>query len=384
MEVKKVKTYLVNAASRNLLFVQVHTDEEITGVGECTAAYGIGSLAVEGAVRELAPLLIGQDPFAIESLCYFMCHESFWGMSKGPFVCSAISGLEQALWDIKGKAMKVPVYEMLGGQVRDKIRVYANTWKGQRKLQDYVKFAVQAVEKGFTALKLYPFGEEEMVGSEREVIDRIRAVREAVGDEIDIMIDGGWMYLSSASAAIRVGKKLERFNPLFYEEPLAPDNIAAMAEVVANLNIPVAAGERIYKASGFREYLNKQALDVVQPDVGLAGGILESKKIAAIAEAHSLPVAPHNCNGPVATAATIQLDACTTNFLIQEVFPFDPPWHYDLVDEAYEKKIKNGYLEVPRRHGLGVELNHKEIAKHPYKPLYDPDYIRKRMAYWIK
>jgi len=358
MEVKKVKTYLVNAASRNLLFVQVHTDEEITGVGECTAAYGIGSLAVEGAVRELAPLLIGQDPFAIESLCYFMCHESFWGMSKGPFVCSAISGLEQALWDIKGKAMKVPVYEMLGGQVRDKIRVYANTWKGQRKLQDYVKFAVQAVEKGFTALKLYPFGEEEMVGSEREVLFRYSLNPLA-------------LYIRSPAAA-----GMLRF--------ATTSAIAAMAEVVANLNIPVAAGERIYKASGFREYLNKQALDVVQPDVGLAGGILESKKIAAIAEAHSLPVAPHNCNGPVATAATIQLDACTTNFLIQEVFPFDPPWHYDLVDEAYEKKIKNGYLEVPRRHGLGVELNHKEIAKHPYKPLYDPDYIRKRMAYWIK
>ena len=384
MEVKRVKTYLVNAASKNLLFVEVHTDEDITGVGECTAAYPIGGLAVEGAVRELAPLLIGQDPFGIESLCYFMYHESFWGMSKGPFVCSAISGLEQALWDIKGKAMKAPVYEMLGGQVRNKIRVYANTWTGQRKLQDYVEFAVKAVEKGFTALKLYPFGEEEMVKSEREVVDRIGAVREAVGDEIDIMIDGGWMYLASASAAIRVGKKLERFNPLFYEEPLAPDNIDAIAEVAANLNIPVAAGERIYKTSGFREYLNKKALKVVQPDVGVAGGILELKKIAALAEAHSVLVAPHNSNGPVATASTIQLDACITNFLIQEVFPFDPPWHYNLVDEAYEKRIKNGYLEVPRKPGLGVELNHKEIAEHPYKPLYDSDYARERMAYWIK
>jgi galactonate dehydratase len=384
MEIKGVKTYLVNAACRNLVFVQVHTDEGITGVGECTAAYGVGSLAVEGAVKELAHLLIGQDPFAIERLCYFMRHESFWGMSGGPFICSAISGLEQALWDIKGKALKVPVYEMLGGRVRDKIRVYANTWESHRKLKDYVEFAVKAVENGFTALKLYPFGEEEIVKSEQEVIKRIEAVRDAVGDEVDIMIDGGWMYFSSASAAIRVGKKLERFNPLFYEEPIAPDNIDAMAQIAANLNIPIAGGERIYKLSEFKEHLNKHALDVVQPDVGLAGGILESKKIVAMAEAHSVPAAPHNCNGPVATAATIQLDACTTNFLIQEIFPFDPPWHYDLVDEAYEKKIKNGYLDVPRRPGLGVELNEEEIAKHPYKPLYDVHSARERMAYWIR
>lgn len=384
MNVKDVKTYLVNVADRNLVFVRVYTDEGITGVGECTAVYGVGSLAVEGAVRELAPLLIGQDPFAIESLCYFMYHESFWGMSGGPFICSAISGLEQALWDIKGKVLKVPVYEMLGGRVRDKIKVYANTWASHRKLEDYVEFAVKAVENGFTALKIYPFGEDEMVKSEREAIERVRAVRNAVGEDVDIMIDGGWMYLSSASAAIRLGKQLERFDPLFYEEPIAPDNIDAMARVAANVNIPVAGGERIYRASGFRRYLDKQALDVVQLDVGLAGGILESKKIAAMADAHCVPIAPHNCNGPVATAATIQIDACTTNFLIQEIFPFDPPWHYDLVDEAPEKRIKKGYLDVPRRPGLGVELNDEEIAKHPYKPLFDAHSARERMVYWIK
>jgi len=380
MKVKDVKTYLVNAASRNLVFVRLHTDEGITGVGECTAAYGVGSLAVDGAVRELAPLLIGQDPFAIERLCYTMYRESFWGVSGGPFICSAISGLEQALWDIKGKALKVPVYEMLGGRVRDKIRVYANTWASQRKLEDYVEFAVRAVENGFTALKIYPFGEEELVKNEQEAIERVRAVRDAVGDDVDIMIDGSWMYLSSASAAIRVGKKLEKFYPLFYEEPIAPDNIDAMAQLAANINIPVAGGERIYKVNGFRRYLDKQALDVIQPDVGLAGGILELKKIAALADAHSVPIAPHNCNGPVATAATIQIDACTTNFLIQEIFPFDPPWHYDLVDEAPEKRIKNGYLNVSRRPGLGVELNDEEIAKHPYKPLFDARHLHLDIA----
>jgi galactonate dehydratase len=380
MKVENVKTYLVNTASRNLVFVRLETDEEITGVGECTAAYGVGSLAVEGAVRELAPLLIGQDPFAIERLCYTMYRESFWGVSGGPFICSAISGLEQALWDIKSKALKVPVHEMLGGRVRDKIRVYANTWASQRKLEDYVEFAVRAVENGFTALKIYPFGEEELVNNEQEAIERVRAVRDAVGDNVGIMIDGSWMYLSSASAAIRVGKKLERFNPLFYEEPIAPDNIDAMAQLAANINIPVAGGERIYKVNGFKRYLGKQALDVIQPDVGLAGGILELKKIAALADAHSVPIAPHNCNGPVATAATIQIDACTTNFLIQEIFPFDPPWHYDLVDEAPEKRIKNGYLNVSRRPGLGVELNDEEIAKHPYKPFFDARHLRLDIA----
>ncbi len=380
MKIRDVKTYLVNAAHRNLVFVRLNTDEGITGVGECTAAYGVGSLAVEGAVKELAPLLIGQDPFAIERLCYTMYRESFWGVSGGPFICSAISGLEQALWDIKGKALKVPVYEMLGGRVRDKIRVYANTWANQRKLEDYVEFAVRAVANGFTALKIYPFGEEELVKNEQEAIERVRAVRDAVGDDVDIMIDGSWMFLSSASAAIRVGKKLEKFNPLFYEEPIVPDNIDATAQLAANINIPVAGGERIYKVNGFRRYLDKQALDVIQPDVGLVGGILELKKIAAMADAHSVPIAPHNCNGPVATAATIQIDACTTNFLIQEIFPFDPPWHYNLVDEAPERMIKNGYLNVSRRPGLGVELSDEEIAKHPYKPLLDARHLRLDIA----
>jgi len=371
MKITDIKTYLVNAAHRNLLFVRVYTDEEITGVGECTAA--LCSLAVDGAVRELAPLLIGQDPFNIERLCETMYIKSYYGKSGGPFICSAISGIEVALWDIKGKALRAPIYELLGGQVIDKIRVYANTWFiAWHKPEDYAEFALKAVEDGFTALKLYPFGVAEIVKNDREVIERVRAVRNAVGDDVDIMIDGGWRYSSSASTAIQVGKKLERFDPLFYEEPIAPSNVSAMAKVAANVNIPIAAGERIYTRNGFREYLDKQALDIIQPDVGLVGGIFELKKIAAMAETYYVPVAPHNCWGPVATAATIQVDACTTNFFIQEIFPYELPPHYDLVDEALEKKIKNGYLDVPKKPGLGIDLKDEEILKHPYRPLFLP------------
>lgn len=370
MKIRDVRTYLVNVVSRNFSFVRIDTDEGISGIGECTATYGVGSLAVDGALKELAPLIIGQDPFNIELLCDTLRFKSFWGMSGGPYICSALSGIEQALWDIKGKALNTPIYEMLGGRVRDKIRVYANTWENVRwrTPEEYAEFALKVVEDGFTAIKIYPFGIGEVVQNERQIIERVEAVRDAVGDKVDLMIDGGWRYSSNTFTAIRIGKKLERFNPLFYEEPIVPDNVDSMRKVAANVNIPIAAGERIYTINGFREYLDKQALDIIQPDIGISGGIFELKKLAAMAETYCVPVAPHNCSSPVATAATIQLVACTTNFLIQEIFPYEESWH-DLVDDAYEKKIKNGYIEVPKKPGLGIELNEEAVLKHPYKAL---------------
>ena len=368
MKIREVKSHLVNVHTRNLLFVCIQTDEGITGVGEGTATYGAGSLAVDGAVKELAPLLLGQDPFNIELLCETLRFKSFWGKSGGPYIGSAISGIEQALWDIKGKALNTPVYEMLGGCVRDKIRVYANTWLsvGWKTVQDYVDFALKVVEDGFTAIKLYPFGVGDVIQHDGEILERVIAVREAIGDKIDLMIDGGWRYSQDTMTAIRIGKMLERFGLLFYEEPIDPDNVGALAKVAAEVKIPIAAGERIYTKNRFKEYLDKGALEILQPDIGIAGGILELKKIAAIAETYGATVAPHNCSGPVATAATLQLVACTRNFLIQEIFPYEKGWH-DLVYEAPEKKIKNGYIEVPRKPGLGIELNEEAIRKHPYK-----------------
>ena len=370
MKIREVKSHLVNVGSRNLSFVRIDTDEGISGVGEGTATYGAGTLGVDGAIRELAPLIIGEDPFNIELLCETLRFKSFWGKSGGPYIGSAISGIEQGLWDIKGKALNTPVYELLGGCVRDKIRVYANVWAtvGFRKPEEYVEFALKVIEDGFTAIKIYPFGVGEVTKDEEQIIDRVLAVREAIGDKVDLMIDGGWRYSQDTLTAIRIGRRLEKFHPLFYEEPIDPDNIDALAKVASNVKIPIAAGERIYTKNRFREYLDKKALEILQPDIGIAGGILELKKIATIAETYSATVAPHNCSGPVATAATLQLVACTRNFLIQEIFPYEEHWQ-DLVDEAPEKKIKDGYIEVSRKPGLGIELNDEAIRKHPYKPV---------------
>lgn len=378
MKIIEIKSNLVNVGSRNFLIVQIDTDEGISGVGEGTATYGAGALAIAGAVNEIAPFIIGHDPFKIELLCEMLCSRSFWGKSGGPLIGSAISGIEQALWDIKGKALNTPVYEMLGGLVRDKIRVYANIWAttpipGHRTVwqnkDEYVKFALKAVSDGFTAIKIYPFGIGEVVKDDKEIVDRVKAVRDAVGDEVDIMVDGGWRYSTDISTAIRIGKKLEEFNLLFYEEPIAPDQIDSMAKVAQGVRIPLAAGERIYTATKFREYLDKGAIAIAQPDIGLAGGILSLKKIAAIAETYSVPIAPHLCAGPVATAATIQLVACVSNFLIQEVFPYEHSWH-GLVKESLEGRIKNGYIKVPSKAGLGIELNDEVIRENPYKSLF--------------
>jgi galactonate dehydratase len=368
MKIREVKTHLINIASRNLLLVCIDTDEGISGVGECTATYGAGSLAVEGAVKEFASFLMGQDPSTIELLCETIRFKSFWGMSGGPYVCSAIAGIEQALWDIKGKALNTPVYELLGGRVRDTVRVYANTWSTVhwQKTEDYVKFALKAVEDGFSALKIYPFGVGKILQNDRAIVDRVDAARDAIGDEVDLMVDGGWRYSSDTSTAIRIGKKLERFNLRFYEEPINPGDVDAMAKVASNVNIPIAAGERIYTLNGFKDYLDKQALDIIQPDVGLAQGILELKKIAALAETYHVQVAPHNCSGPVATAATLQLAASIPNLFMLELFPYEHAWH-EMVDEPLEKQIKNGYLEVPRKPGLGIRLKIERLKQYQVK-----------------
>jgi galactonate dehydratase len=367
MKIRDVKTHLINIASRNLLFVSIDTDEGISGIGECTATYGAGSLAVEAAVRELAQFIIELDPSRIELLCQTMRLKSFWGMSGGPYICSAIAGIEQALWDIKGKALNTPIYELLGGRVRDKIKVYANNWATVhwQKPEEYVDFALRAVEDGFTGIKIYPFGVGEVAQDDQQIMDRVTAVRDAVGDKIDLMVDGGWRYSSNTSSAIKIGKKLERYNLLFYEEPIGPDNVNAMAEVARNVKITIAAGERIYTKIGFKEYLDKKALGIIQPDVGIAGGIFELKMIAALAETYCVPVAPHNCSGPVATAATIQLAACIPNFFMLELFPYEHAWH-ELVDEPFEKQIRNGYIKVSKKPGLGVSLNDEILLKHPY------------------
>ena len=386
MKVTEVTTHVINSTWRNLVFVRVHTDAGIIGTGECTPVYATGAMGTEAAAREIAAYhLIGRDPLDIEAFYDRAFRESFWGRNPGVLFMGGVSGLEMALWDIMGKAMDVPVWRLLGGKCRDKLRLYANGWymeaRAAGKLQGYVDAAKRVVDDGFTAMKFDPFMGSPTLNDaipprhidtfrDGPIVERVAAVREAVGPDIDIIVEvHGWL---DVRTAIRFGQKFAPYAPMAYEEPIEPTNVDAMKKVSDRVDIPIASGERIYTRFGFREYIEQQALDIIQPDIGICGGIAEIRKIAAHAETYHIGFAPHNCNGPVATAATVHADFATTNFVIQEWFPYEADEHYGLVDRAYEPTHKDGYLDLPDRPGLGVELTDLALAKNTYKALREP------------
>jgi galactonate dehydratase len=355
------------------VIVRIHTNEGISGIGEVALAYGLGGVAGAGMVKELAEyLLLGEDPFRIEYIWERMFRDTFWGQGGGPVVYGAMSGIDEALWDIKGKALRVPAYDLLGGKCRDRLRLYANGWYiGASQPEDYAEAARKVVADGYTAMKFDPFAirPDGSWGYPGRVIDRetaqcvcerVKAVRGAVGPDVDILIECHGNL--GTTSAIQIGKRLEEFDPFFYEEPVDALNVDSMKKVSENINVPIAAGERLYSRYHFRKYIEEQVLDFLQPDVGLAGGLTETKKIATYAETYNLVVAPHNCAGPVATAAAVQLDACMTNFLIQEWFPYFSEEHYALVSDPLEPKAVEGYYEIPATPGLGIELN-EDVVK---------------------
>ncbi len=358
------------------VIVRIQTDEGISGVGEVGLAYGAGDFAGAYMVRTLAErYLIGADPARIESLWNQMYRKTFWGQGGGPVIYGAMSGIDVALWDIKGKALGVPVYELLGGCCWEKLRVYANGWYGGRADPNaYAEAALGVVADGYTAMKFDPFAvnPEGVWDYPKRDLDpkradlayaRVKAVREAVGPDIDILVEVHGNL--GPTSAIRMGKRLEELRPFFYEEPVDAMNVECMRKVAENVNIPIAAGERLYTRYGFRPYIEGQILDILQPDIGLTGGITETKKIATYAETYNLHVQPHNYGGPVSTAAGIQVDACIPNFIIQECFPYHDQDQYGLVKQAYEPQIKDGYIEIPNRPGLGVELDDAVVAQYP-------------------
>lgn len=379
MKMVDASIFQVSIGGRYPVIIKITTDQGISGIGEAALAYGTGTAAAAAMLKDLAQkFLPGEDPFAIEAIWSKMYDHTFWAKGGGPIVFAGISAIEQALWDIKGKSLGVPVYELLGGKIRDKARVYANGWSFRcTKPEEFAREAERVVKDGYTAIKFYPLATAEMdeygrishvslrtidKDSENRAIASVKAVRNAVGPETDIMVDMSAEL--TTDAIIRIGRKLEELDILFLEEPVDPFDHEGLKKVSDQVRIPVAVGERIYTRYGFRRIFELRAADIVQPDLGNTGGIMEGKKIAAMAEAYNMRCQPHNCGSPVLTAASLQLDANISNFIIQETYPYRIPEHFQIVDYAPELEIKNSIVPISDRPGLGLELVEKLIHQY--------------------
>ena len=373
MCITSLRTFLVHAHWRNWTIVKLSTDSGLVGYGEGTLEGRARS--VETAITELGRYLVGKDPFAIERHFQEMYRRAFW--TGGAVLNSAISAVEMALWDIKGKAMDVPVYELLGGKIRDRLKSYVSAWyRGDKSPEDMATRAKEVVARGMKGLKMNPFSRRpgyDFYRLENKIlhvgIDCVAAVREAVGPEIDLYIDCNGVF-NTVGNAIRVGKELEPYNISFIEEPIPHENLSEMAYFRRKVDIPTATGERLFTAFTFQQLLEVQGADVLQPDLCHCGGILEARKIAALADTHYVAVAPHNPNGAIGNAATVQLAACIPNFLALEQFPPEP-WRHRVVSD--DLIIEDGWMQIPDRPGLGVDFHEEAAAEHPYEPvdLYD-------------
>lgn len=364
--VESVETFVVDGAWRNFLIVKVTTNDGIVGWGDGTL--GWKEFAVESLVHEFADRhLVGRDPFRIEDLWFRLYQVEH---NTGPVMFAAIAGLETALWDIVGKATGQPVVNLVGGMLRDKVRVYANGWYADMhdlpKLQERVR---KVVAMGYTAMKFDPFGAggREMNRTDlRKAAKAVEAVRDAAGPDVDLLIECHGRF--SVGTAIEAIKAMQPYEPLFCEEPIPAHNMDSQAWVTraaSAMGARVATGEHTYSRFGFNEMLQKQAAHVIQPDLVYAGGFMETKKIAAMAEANYVSVAPHNCDGPGRLIASIHLCANIPNFLILETFAdFDVAWRNELVKSG-NPVLEGGYYAVSTAPGWGYEINEEVAKAHP-------------------
>lgn len=363
MKVTQIKTFICHAYRTNWVFVKVITDSGLYGVGEATLEYR--EPTVVQAIKELERYLVGKDPHNIEAFWHDTYRDAYW--RGGVVLMSALAGVEMALWDIKGKDLGVPVYQLLGGKVRDSVKCYANAWfAGAKKPEEFAQKAKIAVKNGFSGLKWDPFGKEYLNIAPKhlnDALDCIAAVKDAVGDQVHLIIEGHGRF--NVPTAVRIGNALEKFGILWFEEPIPPDDKKGIAWVRSKIATPVSGGERLYSRFEYADYLRMECADFWQPDVSHAGGIMEVRKIAAMAESHYIPVCPHNPSGPVANAATLQLAACIPNFYLLETMANDIPWRADVSTEKV--KFENSEMFIPDLPGLGIDINEEEIAKHPYE-----------------
>jgi galactonate dehydratase len=358
MQIIDIQTFVVNIGGQNRVLLKMLTDEHLHGVGE---AYCVGpDEATVAAIHYFKEWLRGQDPMRIEYLWRLLVNGSRY--PGGSVIHAAISGIEHALWDIKGKKLGVPVYELIGGRCRDKVRVYLGVGG--------VDDAKRAVEQsGFTAVKTSPQppGGDTMPWGKvlKEAGRKMEALRKALGDEIEIALDPHAKIFEPVRA-LELAQAVAPYRPMFFEEPIRPENVEALARLHAKLPVPLATGEQLYSKYEFRNVIDSAAADILQPDLCIMGGLLEAKKIAAMAEAAYLTIAPHNPLGPVATAVATHFAASTPNFIILEYREVSAGPLRDMVLEPM--KFRDGYLEIPTAPGLGIELNEKALQQYPAKP----------------
>ncbi len=359
MKITALKTWQVPP---RWLFLKIETDEGVSGWGEPVVEGRAAT--VEAAVHELSDYLIGEDARRIEHLWQMLYRGGFY--RGGPILMSAIAGIDQALWDIKGRALGVPVHELLGGACRERMRMYA--WTGGDRPAEVAAGAKALVEKGFTAFKMNGTSELAIVDSHRkidEAVARVAEARDAVGSDIGIAIDfHGRVHRPMAKVLLR---ELEAYRPLFVEEPVLPEHLHCLPAIAGNLAYPIATGERLHTRYQFRPVLEAGYVDIVQPDLSHCGGITEGRKIATLAETYDVALAPHCPLGPLTLAASLQLDAVCHNAFIQEQ---SMGIHYnqgnDVLDylvDAAPLHIENGYCAIPQGPGLGVEINEEFVIE---------------------
>ncbi|WP_440992656.1 mandelate racemase/muconate lactonizing enzyme family protein [Cysteiniphilum litorale] len=387
MKITQIEIFDIHCPKRpawSPVFVRIHTDEGLTGVGEAGLAYDLGHSAAAHMIKEFAKeMLLGIDPFATEHLWNRMLRESFWGLGGGPVVYSAMSAIDTALWDIKGKALDLPVYQLLGGKTNKKLRTYASQlqfdWdcyerKTLFKPEDYAKATEKAVAEGYDAVKVDPMMFDHKGDTiydctlpfRRDHLNLIRArmqaIRDVLGENGDIIFE--CHSLPGLTSALQLGEIAEEFNCLYLEEPVNYLNSKLHEPLKKKLNVPIAAGERLYLRHGVREYLEKQTVDVLQPDIGLCGGLTEAKKICDYADMYDVKIQAHVCGGPVATAASLHLETAIPNFIIHE--------HHTYALKDFNRELclqdpqpVNGFFEVSETAGLGIELNDEVVLKSP-------------------
>lgn len=366
MRITDIETITVSAGWKNWLFIRVLTDSEWYGIGEATINGFIRT--TEAAVHELKHYAIGQDPRQITTIARKIIGSI---QDAGHIHRLVMAAVENACWDILGKSLGVPVYQLLGGRVRDSIEAYANGWyRAERTPAHFVAAAEAAVGMGFKALKLDPFGTARNFISERELQlarDILRALRERFGPELKIMIDVHSRF--TPAEAVRVARVLHDLDLYWWEEPTTPEQERLSSEVAAHSPIRVATGEQFDKVGRFFTLAEGGGISIWQPEPMSLGGIRNTLAVAHIAEVNGAWIAPHQSGGPVATAVCLQLAACVPNFLIQEHFdPFNEPWTRDLVTWTPTLNPDNGHLSLPEGPGLGIDLNLEVAAAHPYDP----------------